>query len=134
MPDTAATATQQRRSQQVLDLIEDWKVPHAAQPTLLGLPADVRYRHLARYRDTPLPDNADTKARIDHLLGIAEALFTTFPRNPNMGPLWMRSKCRQFGGRRPVELLIEDGIDGLEAVRSHLDCAYAWHQDEQNHQ
>lgn len=129
MPESA-TDTKQRRTREVLAIIEDWHIPHAEQPALLGLPDSVRYRHLDRYRsDTPLPDDPETEQRIDHLLGIAEALFTTFPRNPRMAPVWMRSKCRQFGGRRPMDLLTEDGLEGLEAVRSHLDCAYEWHQD-----
>ena len=123
-----------RRSREVLNILAEWKIPAAEQPALLGLPEDVRYRHLDRYRgDTPLPDEPGVQQRVDHLLGIAEALHTTYPRNPNMGPLWMKSGCRQFGGRKPMAILIEDGIAGLETVRSHLDCAYEWEQDENKH-
>ena len=126
--------TQQRRTREVLNIIAEWKIPPTDQPGLLGLPEDVRYRHLDRYRgDVPLPDEADIQLRIEHLLGIADALHTTYPRNPNMGPLWMRSGCRQFGGRKPMAILLEDGIAGLEQVRSHLDCSYEWEQDEKRH-
>lgn len=126
--------TQQRRTREVLHIIAEWKVPSAAQPGLLGLPEDVRYRHLDRYRgDEPLPDETDIQQRIDHLLGIADALHTTYPRNPNMGPLWLSSGCRQFGGRKPMAILLEDGLAGLEQVRSHLDCSYEWEQDEKKH-
>jgi hypothetical protein len=134
MSDTAHES-QQQRSRRVLTLIQDWKVPPAAQPRVLGLPDSVRYRHLERYRDTmPLPDDEQVQVRIDHLLGIDEALYTTFPRNPTMGPLWMRSKCRHFGGRKPMDILLEDGLDGLIAIRSHLDCAYEWELDEKKNQ
>ena len=126
--------TQQRRTREVLNIIAEWKIPPAEQPGLLGLPEDVRYRHLDRYRgDDPLPDEEEIQLRIDHLLGIADALYTTYPRNPNMGPLWMSSGCRQFGGRKPMAILLEDGIAGLEQVRSHLDCSYEWEQDEKRH-
>ena len=126
--------TQQNRTREVLNIIAEWKVPSAAQPGLLGLPEDMRYRHLDRYRgDDPLPDEEDIQLRIDHLLGIADALYTTYPRNPNMGPLWMNNGCRQFGGRKPMAIMLEDGVAGLEQVRSHLDCSYEWEQDEKKH-
>lgn len=122
------------RGREVLKILDNWKVPTAAQPAVLGLPEDVRYRHLDRYRgDTPLPDDELTLLRIDHLLGIDEALHTTYPMNPNMGPLWMVTKCRQFGGRKPMTIIVEDGLEGLEMVRSHLDCSYEWEQDEKKH-
>jgi len=120
-----------RRTHEVLDVLAQWRFPSSEQPALLGLPSDVRHRHLDRYRgDAPLPNEPDIQLRIDHLLGIAEALHTTYPRNPNMGPLWMKTGCRQFGGRQPMAILIEDGLEGMETLRSHLDCSYEWEQDE----
>ena len=122
-----------RQTREVLDLLDDWNIPHSAQPELLGLPSSVRYRHFQGFRsDTPLPDEPDVQQRIQHLLGIAEALFTTYPMNPNMAPLWMRTGNRQFGGRKPMDILTEDGLAGLEQLRCHLDCAYEWEQDEKS--
>jgi hypothetical protein len=73
-----------------------------------------------------LPDDPGVAEHLEHLMGIADALRTTYPRNENMGARWMRSPCRQFGGRTPVAVMVEGGTAGLIAVRSHLDCSYAW--------
>jgi hypothetical protein len=64
--------------------------------------------------------------RVEHLLGIATALRTTFPHNSRMDAQWMRRTNRYFRRRSPLATIFEDGIEGLIRVRSHLDCAYAW--------
>jgi uncharacterized protein (DUF2384 family) len=113
----------------VMHLLDEWGVPPEGQIAVLGLPAGTKPRALRRYREeTPLPDDAAVNERIEHLLGIADALRTTFPRNGHMGPRWMNRPHRRFQQRSPVAILVEDGLQGLIAVRSDLDCAYAWSQ------
>jgi Antitoxin Xre/MbcA/ParS C-terminal toxin-binding domain len=50
---------------------------------------------------------------------------TTKPRH------WLKRRNRRFGNRRPLEIMLEDGINGVLAIRTHLDCAYDWHRDDQ---
>ena len=66
-------------------------------------------------------------ARTRHcLLGIIDALRTTYPRNVNMGPRWMNTPHRRMKERTPVHTMLEDGESGVITVLSELDCAYAW--------
>lgn len=111
----------------IISLLESWGIGVSEQIAILALPAEVSPRNMRLFQmDTPFPDDPDVMERIEHLIGIADALRTTFPRNPQMGPLWMHRRNKHFRRRTPVALMIEDGLDGVIAVRTHLDCTFAW--------
>lgn len=112
----------------VMHMLEVWGLRDEDQLTILGFPPGTPPRVLRRYRQgTPFPtDNAELMERVEHLVGIAEALRTTFPRDPAMTPVWLRRTNRRFGGRAPLAVMVDDGMEGLIAVRAHLDCIFAW--------
>ncbi|MBI5042101.1 MAG: DUF2384 domain-containing protein [Gammaproteobacteria bacterium] len=111
----------------IISLLESWGIGLSEQVVILALPSEITARNMRRYQtDTPFPDDPDVLERIEHLIGIADALRTTFPRNPQMGPLWMHRRNKHFRRRTPVNLMVEDGLDGVIAVRTHLDCSFAW--------
>ena len=122
-----STAERIELSRSIMHMLDDWGADAADIILLLSLPATTRSRHLQRYRqDTPLPENEVTVTRVEHLLEIADALRTTFPRNARMGPVWMRTPHRRFDGRTPLETMLQNGLHGIISVRAELDCAYAW--------
>jgi hypothetical protein len=111
----------------VMDILEHWNVAAKDQINILDLPKGTRTRALRRYHEnTPLPEESNVMERVEHLLGIAEALRTTYPMNYDMTSRWINTSHRRFDNRSPLETIIEDGLDGLTSVRVHLDCAYAW--------
>jgi len=115
----------------VVNLLDDWGIGAADQISILGLPEGTRTRMLRRFQDdTPLPDDPVVMKRVEHLLGIAEALRTTFPRNASIGLIWLQQPCRRLRRRRPMDILVEDGLSGLITVRTHLDCSFAWRETE----
>ena len=115
----------------VVNLLDDWGIKASDQVAILALPDGTPTRMLRRYHeDTPLPDNPDVMKRVEHLMGIAEALRTTFPRNAQIGLLWLKQPCRRLRRRRPMDIILEDGLSGLISVRSHLDCSFAWRETE----
>jgi hypothetical protein len=110
-----------------MGLLDDWGLSSRDIVKILDLPATVRSRNVARFReDLPLPDSPQVMQRVDYLLRISDALRTYFPRNPEMRSIWMRRGNRKFGRRAPLALMVEDGEVGLISVLSHLDCTYAW--------
>lgn len=114
-------------SRLIMALLESWSVPPGDQIRLLALPVETKPRNMRRYReDTPLPDEPQVRERIEHLVGIADALRTSYPRNIHMASTWMNSKNPRFGNRKPLQVMLEDGLDGIVAVRMHLDCAWDW--------
>ena len=112
----------------IMDAIDQWNMSNEQVMALLDFPKEhKRGRHLQRYRkDTPFPDSEQITARMLPLLGIIDALRTTYPRNVNMGPRWMNTPHRRMKDRTPVHTMLEDGQSGVIAVLSELDCAYAW--------
>jgi hypothetical protein len=114
-------------TQKVMASLDDWGLSGEQIMALLDFPDGHRSRHLQKYRkDTPLPDIESINARIIRLLGIIDALRTTYPRNVNMGPRWMNTPHRRMKDRTPLHTMLEDGENGVIAVLSELDCAYAW--------
>lgn len=115
----------------IMTLLDSWSIRSEHQISILSLPASTRLRMLRRYRDnTPFPDDQKIMERIEHLVGIAEALHTTFPRNANMAAQWMNQPHRRFSNRTPVSMMIEEGLSGIISVRAQLDCAFAWSQSQ----
>ncbi len=115
----------------IINILDTWGLRDSDQVAVLGLPEGTPARAVRRYRqDTPLPADPGVEERVEHLVGIAEALRTTFPRNANMGPQWMNEPHRRFNQRTPVATIVEDGLGGLIAVRAHLDCTFAWEKSE----
>ena len=117
----------------VINILDDWDIMPSDQVLLLALPGKVSGRHMKRYLDdTPLPDDPDVLKRVEHLIGIADALRTTFPRNNKIGVMWLKQPCKRLRRRRPMEIMLEDGLSGLITVRTHLDCSFAWRESERN--
>ena len=115
----------------VVNLLDDWGIEAADQLNLLALPEGTGTRMLRRYQeDTPLPDDPAIMKRVEHLMGIADALRTTFPRNASIGLLWLKQPCKRLRRRRPMDIMVEDGLSGLITVRTHLDCSFAWRESE----
>lgn len=115
----------------VINVLDEWEIGASDQVSILALPGKVSGRHMRRYQDaTPLPDDPDVMKRVEHLLGIADALRTTFPRNNKIGILWLKQPCKRLRKRRPVDIMLEDGLSGLITVRTHLDCSFAWRESE----
>lgn len=114
-------------SRTIVELLDTWGVSGADKVTLLRLPADTKPRALRRYyENTALPNSPDINERIDHLLGIADALRTSNPRNAAAASIWLHAVNYRFDHRTPLAAMLQDGLGGLLAVRTHLDCAYDW--------
>ena len=115
------------RTQKVMNALDDWGLTGEQILVMLDFPKTERSRHLAKYRkDTPFPDDEKVMSRVIYLLGIIDALRTTYPRNLQMGARWMAAPHVRLQNRCPLQAMLEDGENGVVAVLSELDCAYAW--------
>lgn len=115
------------RTQKVMNALDDWGLTGEQILMMLDFPENERSRHLAKYRkDTPFPEDEKVSSRVIYLLGIIDALRTTYPRNVQMGARWMAAPHVRLQNRCPLQAMLEDGETGVVAVLSELDCAYAW--------
>jgi Protein of unknown function (DUF2384) len=118
--DLSSREARGRLAAMVTQLLEHWHLSAAEQAHVLGLSAGSRST-LARYRSgEPLADNRDLLDRAGHLLGIHKSLRLLFPRDRDLAYRWMTQPNRRFGAR-PVDLIIENGFEGLLSVRRYLD-------------
>ena len=125
---TISNENQLELTQVIIGLLDQWGVKDTAQINILGLPESTRSRVIRSFRkNTPIPLDDKVRERIDHIMGIADALYTSFPLNEMGGAMWMNRTNERFQNRSPLDAILEDGLDGLLAVRRHLDCAYDWH-------
>jgi hypothetical protein len=112
----------------IINMLDSWGVRVADQVALLALPEGTRPGAIRQFhQSTPFPEDAGVMERIEHLVGIADALCTSYPHNAHMGSIWMNKANHRFDNRTPLAAMLEDGLGGIIAVRTHLDCAYDWH-------
>ena len=126
---TTAITTEQKllHTQKVMNALDEWGLNGEQILLVLDFSKTERSRHLAKYRkDTPFPDDENVACRVKFLLGIIDALRTTYPRNLQMGARWMAAPHVRLKNRCPLQVMLEDGETGVVAVLSELDCVYAW--------
>ena len=111
----------------IIGILDSWGLNIRQQHTLLAFSKKVPVRGMRRFQeDQAFPNETDLNTRLDHIVGIHHALRTTYPHNPAMGPLWLKTRNKRFANQSPITLMLEEGITGVVRVRSHLDCAYDW--------
>ena len=109
-----------RLARMVTKLFERWGLSLPEQAGLLGLSVSNR-ASIARYRaGEPLADSRDLLDRVGCLLGIHKTLRIMFPQNRELAYRWMSAFNRRLG-RRPVDLVLERGFEGLLALRRYLE-------------
>jgi len=116
-----------------MEMLDNWGVSHENKLRLLDMPPDIKVRAVRRfYIDRPFPDSKQMFERLDHLLGIADAIRTSYPLNEQMASFWLNKKNSRFENKSPLEFMIEGGTVNIIQVRAHLDCAWDWKQDTLN--
>lgn len=129
-PEIMKNLTEEQRlaiTLKIMAAVDEWGLSGEQILAVLDMPEGQRTRHLQQFRkDTPLPDVEQVNNRIVRLLGIIDALRTTYPRNLQMGARWMKMPHRRFKERSPLHTMLEDGETGVIAVLAELDCTYAW--------
>ena len=114
----------------IMEILDSWGMSSAEIISLIALPDKTPTRALRRYREnTAFPISPELEERISHIIGITEALRTSYPHNPHMGKMWMRQRSKKLNNQIPVQIVIEKGLEGVIEVRKHLDCSYDWHSD-----
>ncbi len=111
----------------VINYLDQWQLSAEEILNILGLP-EIKPRHLSHYRkaEKPLPQTPEVYQRIDHIVGIADALRTTFPFSDKMRLMWLRKPHRRFNRKTPLSVILDEGVNGLMRVRIEVDCAYGW--------
>lgn len=110
-----------RLAKMVTRLFEHWQVDSSAQAELLGLSGGSRTA-VSRYRrGTPLPESRDLIDRVGNLFGIHKSLRLLYPENPEIAYRWPTLRNSTLDNYTPLEIMVEQGLPGIVAIRGYLD-------------
>jgi len=112
----------------VMRFLDTWQLSSEQTISILNLPESVRSRHLAHFRSgmKSFPEGKDIWNSVDHIIGICDALRTTFPYSEDMRVSWIRKPHRRFKQQTPLAVMLNEGVNGLLKVRIDIDCAFGW--------
>ncbi len=116
-------------TQGVMTYLDGWKLSSEQALAVLGITEKAKTRHIKSYRmgEKPFPETDDLLIRIDHIVGIADALRTTFPFSDAMRFTWLRKAHRRFQKNTPLAVIMgDDSPNGLMKVRMEVDCSYGY--------
>ena len=110
----------------VMSIFEDWELDLEYQKVLLGMDGDTNPGELSRYRHGgAFPAEQDLLDRARHVVGIHQSLHRVFLLNARMPSFWLYNRNRQLKGM-PMEIMVEEGLPGMNRVWRHLDCTVNW--------
>lgn len=111
-------ASLSRMASKLFDL---WNVPHADRAKLLGMGSDDILG--ASQAVETLVFTGETSDRLSHLMAMHKALRILFPHDRQLAYSWVNCPNKAFGSKRPIEVMVEQGGDGLKVVRRYLEHA-----------
>ena len=114
----------------IMDILDGWGMTSDEIISVIALPEKTPTRALRRYREnTAFPVSPELEERVEHIIGITDALRTSYPHNPNMGKIWIRQRSKKLNNQIPLQIIVENGLEGIVEIRKHLDCSYDWHKN-----
>jgi uncharacterized protein (DUF2384 family) len=118
----------QSLARETMRILDDWHIPPELQVILLGLPENTKPRMLNRYRvgDDVFAEDEETLRRLSCIINISQALNSAFPHNPDMANYWATSPSRFLGDRTPLDIMVSEGLEGMQTMLDHLNGDYSW--------
>ncbi len=106
----------------IVRLFELWQLTPDQKALLLGLSPKTRSTVL-NYKNGihPIANNRDLIDRVGHLLAIHKALKILLPENKELAYQWPTTKNKFFENRTPVEVITDEGFQGLLKVRAYIE-------------
>ena len=112
----------------VIGYLDNWELSAAEMLIVLGFPSHTKPRKMEQFRNgsLTLTQDSSTMQRVEHIMGITDALRTTFPFSDQMRVMWLRKPHRRFKRNTPLSVILNEGVNGLQRVRVEVDCSYGW--------
>lgn len=101
-------------------MLADWKLSAPDKLRLLGLSRSSRGQ-LSGYASgaTPLRPTEDAWRRASGLIAIDRNLRVFAPKDPEWRNAWVHSHVRDLDGERPLDVMLTDGISGIDRIRRY---------------
>lgn len=102
-------------------LFKRWNLTATEQASLLVTPLAIEAMLGVRGANHAACINEEVTERFGHPLSIHAKLRTLFPKNRELAYGWMSTANRAFGGRTPIGVVQDHGVDGMQMIRAYLD-------------
>lgn len=104
-------------------LVDHWQLTHEETARLLGWTyANKRTAiETMRRNDSVLPPDQDKYLRVKDLINIHKSLRVLFPNQRELVYEWVKQPRKRFGGYSALDVMIQDGLSGISAIRQYLD-------------
>lgn len=103
----------------IMTLFDHWKLSPDERAAILGLRS---VRTLRRYQNgRAIANRQDLIKRVTHLLAIHKSLRILFPGDLGVAYSWVGLPNKDFQGKRPVEVMMNEELGGSRAVRQYLE-------------
>lgn len=110
-----------RMAKMLMSLFEHWRIDVSTQAELLGLSKTSRTAISKYKKGAPLPDSRDLIDRVGNLFGIHKSLRLLYPHNRELVYAWPSLRNRSLDNHTPLEIMVEQGLPGIAAMRGYLD-------------
>lgn len=110
-----------RLATMVTQLFDHWQLDGSTAAALLGLSENSRTAMAGYRKGKPLPDNRDLLDRVGNLFGIHKSLRLLYPHNRELVYAWPTARNQRLDNLTPVEIMVEQGLPGIVAMRGYLD-------------
>jgi len=108
-------------------IIEHWNLSDKEQIALLCMAKSIKARYLYLYKrgqkSFDFSENSFHRAEI--IVGIYNALSTTYPTNSEYASIWLKRPARKFKHKAPLEIMLSGEV-GMNRVWNFLDCTQSW--------
>jgi len=120
--DLASDGARRKLTKIIIRLLDEWDLKTAEQLRLLGLRETSR-NMLKNYRELVniIPFDQDKLERAGLLLNIYKNIFDLYPENESLRQSWIKRANAILGGKRPLDLMLENGLFGMADVMRFLD-------------
>ena len=104
-------------------LADHWNLSREEESGLLGWTYEQKRTQLDNLRkgNTSLPKDRDKVERIIDLINIHKSLRILFPYDRQVVYQWIKIPRERFGGHSALDVMLEDGKEGISAIRRYLD-------------
>ncbi|MFB6261581.1 MAG: antitoxin Xre/MbcA/ParS toxin-binding domain-containing protein [Thiohalorhabdaceae bacterium] len=105
----------------VLALFRRWGLEDSQKLELLGHSPREKKRLEAHKKGRPLEPDPETLGRASGLLAIHQQLADRFPGDDDIRTYtWVVTPQSELDDRRPLDIMLEDGVPGIRRVLEHL--------------
>lgn len=116
------TEVRKTTAKMLMKLFSQWELDSAQKLALLGMSGNSRAQ-LNKFAQgqAPLSKGRDTQDRAANLLSIHKSLGMLYPFNPELRYGWVTRRNEMLGGRRPIDIMLDEGLVGILKMARFLE-------------